>query len=238
MSESVRVLVASLAGLPLGWVASVLVDRVPDARPLWRPRPALPFPRGISTSAGAIYALSVLCCALAAWRFDDLAVLAGHLGAITLLLALSFIDLETLRLPDRLTLALAAWGLAVLVVAAVAAGSSEVLVLGLAGGGGYFGVLLVAHLVYPAGMGFGDVKLSFGMGLLLGWQATSGVDVVALVVWAMLVGFGLGSVIGIAILVVRGRSTAYPFGPFLVLGAVTVMLFGADLLPEGATLRF
>ena len=39
----------------------------------------------------------------------------------------------------------------------------------LIGSAAYFLLLFVTHLAYPAGMGFGDVKLALVMGLYLGW---------------------------------------------------------------------
>src|SRR5690606_24430142 len=143
-----------------------------------------------------------------------------------------------LRLPDRLVFPSVLVGLGVVAVSAVVEGSITPVVGALTGAGIYFGFLLLTHLVYPAGMGFGDVKMAFLMGLALGWPTEGGVAVLVLVMWAMLAGFGLGSVIGVAILVIRGRSQAYPFGPFLALGAVAVILLAPDLLPAGHPLTF
>ena len=89
----------------------------------------------------------------------------------------------------------------------------------------YFVFLFVAHIVYPPGMGFGDVKMSLVLGLHLGFLAVSWETTLALVLWAMLAGFGLGSIAGIGVLIVRGKSAGYPFGPFLAFGAVLVILF-------------
>src|SRR5438445_210225 len=72
-------------------------------------------------------------------------------------------------------------------------------------------LLLLVHLISPRGMGFGDVRLSFILGLYLGWL---GAGHVAL---GLFLGFLLGSVAGIALVIVRRRSRkeAIPFGPFL-----------------------
>jgi leader peptidase (prepilin peptidase) / N-methyltransferase len=81
-------------------------------------------------------------------------------------------------------------------------------------------VLLLPLLVYPSGMGMGDVKL----GLLLG--AGLGLPVIS----AIALGFVL--VLPVALfLIARGgasaRKTAIPFGPFLAAGAVIVLFGGA-----------
>jgi leader peptidase (prepilin peptidase)/N-methyltransferase len=162
----------------------------------------------------------------------------AYLALFTSLIALSVIDMQTLRLPDRLVFPSVLVGAAAVAISAVVDGSITPVVGALTGAFIYFGVLLVAHLLHPAGMGFGDVKLAFLMGMALGWPTEGGLDAFVLVVWAMLVGFGLGSVIGIGILVVRGRSAAYPFGPFLAVGSVAVMLLAPDLLPDGTGLAF
>jgi leader peptidase (prepilin peptidase)/N-methyltransferase len=96
----------------------------------------------------------------------------------------------------------------------------EHLIAGAAAGG----VLLVAALAYPGGMGMGDVKLAAVMGLFLG----------ASVAVAMLAAFVLGTVVGLAIMARRGvkegRKTAIPFGPFLAAGGVLAVLVGPQLL--------
>lgn len=185
-----------------------------------------------------MYPVTALVFVLGGLRFDEVFPLVAYLALFTVLVALSFIDLETLRLPDRLVLPSAGASLLVIAAWAVLEGELVGFTGALLGGVIYFGVLLLAHLASPRGMGFGDVKLAFLMGLYLGWPAGGGLEAFAAVVWAMLIGFGAGSVIGIGILILRGRSAPYPFGPFLVFGAVTVMLSAPDLLPDAHKLLF
>lgn len=236
--DELRVLAAVVLALPAGWLALVFADRVPGARPTFRPWPAVPFPRGLSLGDGFVYPVTAAAFVLAALRFDEPAFLAGYLALFTVLIGLSVIDIQTLRLPDRLVFPSILVGAAAVGVSAVADGSITPVVGALTGAALYFGFLLAAHLIHPAGMGFGDVKLAFLMGMALGWPTHGGLQVLALVMWAMLAGFGLGSVIGIGILVVRGRSAAYPFGPFLALGAGAVILAAPHLLPPGTALAF
>lgn len=105
---------------------------------------------------------------------------------------------------------------------------------------GYGGIRLIAdgyyYLTGREGMGYGDGKLLALIGALFGWRA---------VVLSLFIGSMLGSVIGIAVLVIAGRMartddaergatdedegepslrhTALPFGPFLAAGAVVYM---------------
>jgi leader peptidase (prepilin peptidase)/N-methyltransferase len=83
-------------------------------------------------------------------------------------------------------------------------------------GSGLF--LLLPRLLYPAGMGLGDVKLA----LLLG--AGLGAAVVAAFVFGLLAGF----VAAVFLLVTRGsaaRKMAIPFVPFLAFGALIALFF-------------
>ena len=77
----------------------------------------------------------------------------------------------------------------------------------------FAGVLLVLHLVSPAGMGFGDVKLGLLLGLYLGSIRLS------LVVWGLLLGSLIGAVMAMPVAVrARDRRACIPFGPALAAG--------------------
>ena len=83
-------------------------------------------------------------------------------------------------------------------------------------------------MIYPAGMGFGDVKLAgvlLGSGLgFLGW------DVVFVGILAASLLFSAFSIA--ARLAGRlGRKAAIPFGPFTLAGAVTALAFSAAVAP-------
>ncbi|WP_435840482.1 prepilin peptidase [Streptomyces bobili] len=148
--------------------------------------------------------------------------------AVWLLLApvgvlLGAVDLRVKRLPDPLTLPLAAVALTLLGVAALLpehAGDWTTALLGaLALSAGY----LVLHLINPGGMGFGDVKLALGAGAVLGWYGW------ATVMLGTLAAFLSGALYGGALLLARraGRRTAIPFGPFLIAGVYAGVVMGA-----------
>lgn len=135
---------------------------------------------------------------------------------------LALVDRNVHRLPDQLTLPLAAAAAALLGLAALLPGKAgswpAALLGGLALGAAYF----VLFLIHPNGMGFGDVKLALSLGVVLGWYG-----------WAVLftgafAGFLLGSVYGLGLIVLRraGRKTAIPFGPFMIAGALAGLLLG------------
>ncbi|MFC7907781.1 prepilin peptidase [Streptomyces nigra] len=150
-----------------------------------------------------------------------------ELGAWLLLapcgVLLTLVDLRVRRLPDPLTLSLAGGALALLgLVAAVPEHAGHwptAAAASLALGAFYYGL----HLLNPDGMGFGDVKLALGAGAVLGWY---GWPTVMLGTFA---GFLSGALYGWGLVALRraDRTSAIPFGPFLLGGALTGVLIGA-----------
>jgi leader peptidase (prepilin peptidase)/N-methyltransferase len=146
-------------------------------------------------------------------------------------IALSVIDLETRRLPNAIVLP--SYPIVAVLLTAAAAWQWDFWALLRAGIGGValFAFFCVLAVSFPAGMGFGDVKLAGIIGIVLGflsWRA---------LVIGCFAGFLLGALAGIAVMVTRkgNRRTALPFGPFMVAGAL-LAVFTADAL-TGASLR-
>jgi leader peptidase (prepilin peptidase) / N-methyltransferase len=141
------------------------------------------------------------------------------LAFVLLLVPVTVIDFDFRIIPNKLMLAGAIAAPAILALTTPDA-IPEHLIAAVAAGG----FLLIAALAYPNGMGMGDVKLAFVMGLFLGREV--GV--------ALLVGLLAGSVIGIAIMarkgVAEGRKTSVPFGPFLALGGLVGLLAGEPIV--------
>lgn len=134
--------------------------------------------------------------------------------------ALAFIDLDTLRLPNVIvypTVALVALGLA---LAAIVSGDYHSLIR--AGIAGIALSSLYLVLWFFGGMGLGDVKLAIAIGMALGWIGWGSVVV------GTFAAFLFGGVFGIALVAVRRatRKSRIPFGPWMVLGAWTGVFFG------------
>lgn len=163
----------------------------------------------------------ILLCAVVA---SSAARTAGYLLLFGVLIAVSVIDVQQMRIPDVIVLPALVTSIALVVVVSLAEGRPRDIAIAAVGAGLYFGFLLFVHLVYPRGMGFGDVKLAALMGLYLGWLGSSWIESVALVLWAMLIGFVAGSAVGIVLLVIRRRNEPMPFAPFLALGTIVVVL--------------
>ena len=140
------------------------------------------------------------------------------------LVAVSAIDLEHRIIPNRIVLPAAV----VVLAANTALDPSPKWALG---GLGAFGFLFAAALVYPAGMGMGDVKFALLMGVALG--KTVSVALMAGMLAAMVPGLVLMARHG-----AKGRKMGIPFGPFLALGSVVALFWGPELLDAYfATLR-
>ncbi|MER6036446.1 A24 family peptidase [Streptomyces sp. NPDC001835] len=176
-----------------------------------------------SPSAALLAVTTALACAALAAATGTRPELGVWLLLAPVWVLLAAVDVRVRRLPDPLTLPLAAAGLGLLALAALlpehAGDWSTALYGALALGGGY----LVLFLVNPSGMGFGDVKLALGMGAVLGWYGWP-----ALLLGAF-AGFLLGALYGGALVLARraGGGTAIPFGPFLIAGAFAGLLIGA-----------
>jgi leader peptidase (prepilin peptidase)/N-methyltransferase len=140
-------------------------------------------------------------------------------------LALAMIDIDVKRLPDKIVLPSYAVVAVLLVVAAMGGNDWWPLARAALGAAALFAFYLAIVLAYPAGMGFGDVKLAGVLGALMGYLSWS-----ALIV-ATFGAFLLGAVVGIALIVTnRGsRKTAIPFGPFMIAFALITVFAGDGL---------
>ena len=139
--------------------------------------------------------------------------------------ALWMIDIDVRRLPDPIVLPSYVVGTVLLAVAAAVSQEWEPLVRALIGMAALYAFYFVLALIYPAGMGFGDVKLAGVLGLYLAWLGWA-----ELVVGAFL-GFMLGGVVGILLMLTRraGRKSQLPFGPYMLAGAFLSILWGGAL---------
>ncbi|MFD8413480.1 prepilin peptidase [Streptomyces sp. NPDC059650] len=161
-------------------------------------------------------------CAALAWAVGPRPETAVFAGLAPVLVLLALVDLAVHRLPDVLTLPLAAAAAAALGAAALLPGAAGSWRLALLGGAALGAAYLLLFLINPAGMGFGDVKLALALGVALGWYGWG--------VWlsGAFLGFFYGALYGLG-LVLRsrdGRKQAFPFGPFMAAGALTGVLLG------------
>jgi leader peptidase (prepilin peptidase) / N-methyltransferase len=138
---------------------------------------------------------------------------------VMILVPIALIDLEYRVIPNKIIVP-AAVAAVVIGLALNASKVPEQLIAGAAAGG----FLLVFALLYPRGMGMGDVKLAAVLGLYLGRSVA-----VALLV-AVIAGTIVGGAIMARVGVAEGRKTAVPFGPFLAAGGIVALLAGPPIV--------
>lgn len=240
-----------LLGLAIGSFLNVVIWRVPRGESVVsppsacpacgtaiRPRDNIPVAgwlllkgrcRDCSESISARYPLVELgtgvLFAVMALRFGLDPVLPAYLYLAAVGIALALIDIDVKRLPDALTLPSYPVVGVLLGVAALAGSDSGDFVRALLGGAAMFGFYFALCFAYPAGMGFGDVKLSGVLGLATAWVGWGA--------WAvgLFGGFLFGGLWGIVLIVAKrgGRKSKVPFGPFMLAGALLGVLAGQNL---------
>lgn len=152
-----------------------------------------------------------------------------------LLMILSFIDLDTMRLPNVLVASLAVFGLVGVLISELVGVRAAPLLSGagwlsrpwaFASAGLLIGgvVPLATSAVYAslrggAGIGMGDVKLLGAMGLFIG----------PYVLMALMFGSMIGAVSAVAFRGRGGSRRKIPFGPFLAMGGIACLAWGPQM---------
>ncbi|MGD0492183.1 MAG: A24 family peptidase [Steroidobacteraceae bacterium] len=168
--------------------------------------------------------------AWAAWHFGFGAAAAAAIALTWVLVALTGIDLDHQLLPDSITLPMLWAGLLAAVTVGPIQGaplpvSPQDAVIGAAAG--YVSLWLVFHafrlITGKEGMGYGDFKLFAAFGAWMGWK---------MLPLIILLSAGTGAILGIAMIVLKGRDRAapIPFGPYLAAAGWIAMLYGHELL--------
>jgi leader peptidase (prepilin peptidase)/N-methyltransferase len=173
--------------------------------------------------------LTAVLSALVAWKFGATGYTAAALVLTWTLIALTFIDFDTQLLPDNLTLPLLWLGLLVSLAATNPLTGLPVdprsSILGAAAG--YLSLWSVYHLFKlltgKEGMGYGDFKLFAALGAWLGWQMLPLIILLSAVT---------GAVVGVALIVLRGRdkNVPIPFGPYLATAGWIALMWGDDIV--------
>jgi len=135
-------------------------------------------------------------------------------------------DTKWFLLPSRETLLLALVGVATVVLVALQTGEYVETVLSALGAVGALGGLYFVLYFVSQGkwVGFGDVKLGIGLGLLLiDWQ---------LALFALFMANFIGTILVTPLLIAKKmtRTSHVPFGPLLILGAILAWFIGPPIL--------
>ncbi len=198
---------------------------------------------GISLRYPVVELLNGLLYAYLFWRFGMDPVVAKMALFGSMMLILIFTDLTEYILPDEITLGGLVLGIALSLFVPHAAGpvgffltvagtewapSMVSLAESVAAAvivGGFLFLLGEAYYRFRhrEGLGFGDVKMMAMVGAFWG---------LGYAVLTLIIGSITGSVVGIAIVLIGGKKWTYelPFGTYLGVAAIVVMLWRADML--------
>jgi leader peptidase (prepilin peptidase)/N-methyltransferase len=236
--------VVVLLGLAIGSFLNVCIDRLPDGQSIVRPRSHCPTCKTVLAARDLVPVLSYLllrgrCRYCSAPIPPRVLLVEAGTGPLFLLLwsrygmSLHFafvalvacvfivvlvIDFEHRLIPNQVIYP--AIGVAFVATPLV---TGVVLPQVLWGGAIGLALLSLIVLVYPQGIGLGDVKLAAFIGLVAGFP---------LVLLALFLSFVLGGGVGAAALLGRriGMKDALPFAPFLAVGGMIALLYGEEIL--------
>jgi len=160
---------------------------------------------------------------------EDIFIHMLYLATSGVLIVMLLADLRYQIIPDEMQVALGVIGLTkIIYISYFIAGGNYIRIFtdlwsGVLSGAIVMAPLLLVFLITKGrGMGFGDVKLTFVMGLFLGmWQGLG----------ALYIGFVTGGVVGAILLLLKlgGRKTKIPFGPYLILGFYLMIFFEQEV---------
>ncbi len=188
----------------------------------------------ISARYPIVEAITGILSATVAWKFGFHWYTGAALLLTWFLIALTVIDFDTQLLPDNMTLPLMWIGLLLSLAGTVPAFGLPVdmrsSILGAVAG--YLSLWSVYQLFKlvtgKEGMGYGDFKLFAALGAWMGWQ---------MLPLIILLSAFTGAVVGIVLIVARGRdrNIPIPFGPYLAAAGWIALMWGDEIV--GSYLR-
>jgi len=177
----------------------------------------------ISARYPAVELLTAVLSGLVIWHLGSSFAGLSALLLLWMLIAMTFIDIDTQLLPDELTLPLMWLGLLVNLEGTFVPLRDAVIGAAI----GYLSLWAVYWLFKLVtgrdGIGYGDFKLLAALGAWLGWMMLPVV---------VLLSSAVGAIVGLSLIVFRGhhRDRPIPFGPFLAAAGLIALLFGQPLL--------
>lgn len=248
---SVLAVLGAVLGLAIGSFLNVVIWRVPRGESIVRPPSACPrcgreirprdnvpliswlLLRGrcrdcdepISARYPLVETLTAVLFVLVVLRFGASVAIPAFLYLAAIAVALALIDLDSHLLPNAIVLPSYPVLAVLLTAASWIEGDWSALLRAAIGGAGLYAVYFLMVLIYPAGMGFGDVKLAGLLGAALAWVG-----------WGSLVigsfgAFVLGGLFSIGLVIAgkANRKSGIPFGPWMLLGCAVGIAVGEPL---------
>ena len=176
----------------------------------------------ISARYPAVELITALLSLIVAYSFGATEQALLYIFVTWILVALTFIDIDHMLLPDQLTLPLV-WLALIASVMGYTITPTDAIIGAACGYLSLWSVFwLFKLLTGKEGMGYGDFKLLAVFGALLGWQSLLTIILLSSVV---------GAIIGIALLSIQGKdkATPIPFGPYLAIAGWITMLWGNQI---------
>jgi leader peptidase (prepilin peptidase) / N-methyltransferase len=140
---------------------------------------------------------------------------------VSLLILITFIDLDTYLIPDTLSVPGIIAGFSFSFFATRLSWVDSL--IGIILGGGFFFLIAIGYqyLRHKEGLGGGDIKLLAMIGAFLGWPG---------VVFTVLAASLVGTLVGMVVMwrSRKGLGTMLPFGPFLAFGALLYLFWGEE----------
>lgn len=178
---------------------------------------------GISIRYPLVELFTAIACTFAAYQFGVTSQALWAVAFTYVLIALLFIDLDKMLLPDQLTLPLLWLGL-LLSTQNIFVGTTDAIIGAATGYLSLWSVYWLFKLVTgKEGMGYGDFKLLAALGAFTGWQ---GLPII------ILLSSLVGAIAGILIMIIqnKGKSLAIPFGPYLAVAGWLTLLFKHEII--------
>ena len=157
------------------------------------------------------------------WKYGISLVSLYFLILACVLIVVSMIDIKTMLVPVKLCYFAMVAG--IMLSPFIPIISLKDSILGASFGAGIILFIIETYYIFTGkeGMGYGDANIMALIGAFLGWE-----KVLLTIFFASLI----GSVVGVALMVLKGKNTkfALPFGPFLSAGAYITILFGNEII--------
>lgn len=153
-------------------------------------------------------------------------LLPAYLVFLWTMILLTVTDLDTKLIPNRMLGPATLTGAVLLVAGHFLDPVAGNLIDAAIGAAAYFGVMFVLALIVRGGLGFGDVKLAFLIGMFTGYLGLG---------FVVVAGFGsflIGGTVAGYLLITRkrGRKDAIPFGPFMTTAGLVAVVVGQDII--------
>lgn len=171
----------------------------------------------IETFTGILFALTFLII-----PFYSIILVLYNLFIVSCFIVIFFSDLKSGIIPDKILLPAVIITFPYLLIV----NPSSFIINLFCGLGALFFFFALFLITKGKGMGLGDVKLAFLLGLVLGFPA---------IILALYLAFLTGAIVGIILIIWRKKRSlkeTIPFGPFLITGTIIGLFFGDLIIPK------